>query len=287
MKGEPLELEYVRTDKNGTKIYHDWNCPRCGGHGYIWYYTHVEAGVCFQCGGSGRRAKAKIVKEYTPEYRAKLDARNEAKRQKKLAEDIARSGEVNQEFFSKNGFNKDGNTYVVLGDTFAIKDELKEAGAKFSNLGWSFAEKPDKYETVEINVDDVYFRDYRNMYSWKNWLSNDEEKWSEKIRQANDNLNRVNSTSEYLAEVGEKVDLKVKLIGVYEYGTNFSYYGEMNYIYTFKDEKGNVVVWKTSKDLCFDNELKEGDEVSLKGTVKALDEYKGVKQTVLTRCKVA
>lgn len=26
-------LEYIRTDRNGTKIYHDWNCSRCGGAG--------------------------------------------------------------------------------------------------------------------------------------------------------------------------------------------------------------------------------------------------------------
>ena len=26
---------YVRTDKNGTKIYHDWTCPRCGGAGIL------------------------------------------------------------------------------------------------------------------------------------------------------------------------------------------------------------------------------------------------------------
>ena len=277
------ELQYIRTDKNGTKIYHDWNCPRCGGRGYIPHYAHVDAGVCFECGGSGLRQKAKVVKEYTPEYRAKLDARNEAKRQKKLAEDIAKSDEKNQEFFERYGFNKDGKTYVVLGDSFSIKDELKEAGAKYDNdLGWHFPEKPEKYDCVEIDVDDVYFKDYRNMYVWNHWLSKSEEKWSEKIKKANEELNRSNSTSEYLAEVGEKVNLKVKLIGTYMYETHFTYYGELNYIYTFKDEKGNVIVWKTSKEL----EVEEGAEVTLKGTVKTLDEYKGVKQTVLTRCRV-
>ena len=29
-----MEPIYIRTDKNGTKIYHDWTCPRCGGAGY-------------------------------------------------------------------------------------------------------------------------------------------------------------------------------------------------------------------------------------------------------------
>lgn len=28
-----MDLIYDRTDKNGTKIYLDYNCPRCGGSG--------------------------------------------------------------------------------------------------------------------------------------------------------------------------------------------------------------------------------------------------------------
>ena len=30
------ELEYVRTDRNGTKIYHDNNCPHCSGKKSCW-----------------------------------------------------------------------------------------------------------------------------------------------------------------------------------------------------------------------------------------------------------
>lgn len=84
-------IEYIRTDKNGTKIFHDWTCPRCGGEGWAgqWMYTGV---TCFRCGGSGRRERPVIVREYTDEYAAKLEARRKAKEAKyaeEHAEEIA------------------------------------------------------------------------------------------------------------------------------------------------------------------------------------------------------
>ena len=71
-------IKYIRTDKNGTKIYEDWTCPRCGGQGWAgqWKFTGV---TCFRCGGSGLRKRPVIVKEYTDEYWQKLNARREAK----------------------------------------------------------------------------------------------------------------------------------------------------------------------------------------------------------------
>lgn len=67
------ELEYVRTDRNGTKIYHDNNCPHCSGYGSLEKWARTGK-TCFECGGSGLRPRPKIVKIYTPEHRAKLDA---------------------------------------------------------------------------------------------------------------------------------------------------------------------------------------------------------------------
>ena len=45
---------------------------------------------------------------------------------------------------------------------------------------------------------------------------------------------------------------------------------------------GNTVVWKTTKNL----DLEPDKEYVIKGTVKELSEYRGDKQTVLTRCKI-
>lgn len=44
----------------------------------------------------------------------------------------------------------------------------------------------------------------------------------------------------------------------------------------------NAMVWKTTKDL----DIAEGTEITIKGTIKSHDEYKGVEQTKLVRCKI-
>lgn len=100
--------------------------------------------------------------------------------------------------------------------------------------------------------------------------------------------------SKHLGTVGAKVSLEVTLVNVYEFTDySFSYYGTTNYIYTMKDVEGNVLVWKTTKDyaLPLDEEgcrwhpVSKGDQIRVTGKIKAHDEYKGTKQTVLTRCK--
>lgn len=84
------ELEYVKTDRNGTQYYHDWNCPRCGGEGAseMWKYTEY---TCWACGGTGKRQKPATVKVYTPEYEAKLNARRQAKWNREHADEIAKA----------------------------------------------------------------------------------------------------------------------------------------------------------------------------------------------------
>ena len=87
--------ELNKTDKNGTKY---WNarvmCDRCsnGSGVYTWGGTingrPMYAGTCFKCGGAGYVWET--VKEYTPEYRAKLDAANEKRRAKQQAKQAER-----------------------------------------------------------------------------------------------------------------------------------------------------------------------------------------------------
>jgi len=73
----------IKVDRNGTKYFVDYTCPRCGGAGARdeWIYT---GSICYECGGSGRTPNPHTYKEYTPEYAAKLDARRELREAKKL-----------------------------------------------------------------------------------------------------------------------------------------------------------------------------------------------------------
>lgn len=85
-------------------------------------------------------------------------------------------------------------------------------------------------------------------------------------------------SSEYLGEVGKRIEVEVRdvtLVTSWE-----SQYG-MTHLYKFIDVGGNVLVWFAS------SMIDDNDVHKVKGTVKAHNERDGIKQTVLTRCKVA
>ena len=56
----------------------------------------------------------------------------------------------------------------------------------------------------------------------------------------------------------------------------------ITYIHKMRDENGNLAVWFSSG-----TKLEEGETYELVGTVKDHKEYRGVKETILTRCKIA
>lgn len=102
--------------------------------------------------------------------------------------------------------------------------------------------------------------------------------------------------SQFVGNVGDKITVTVTLEKEFQFSVpSFRGYGEeMMSIYTFVDDAGNKLVWKTSGSLGtwsddgmrFDRVM-EGDRVTIRGTVKEHSEYKSEKQTVLQRVKLA
>lgn len=84
-------------------------------------------------------------------------------------------------------------------------------------------------------------------------------------------------SSNYIGEVGDKIS--VNFVFGREVACCETQFGLLH-IYEFKDANGNTVVWKTSsgKDI-----PKSG---VITGTVKAHEEYDGIKQTVILRAKI-
>ena len=205
-------LKYIRTDKNGTKIYEDWECPRCGGQGWAgqWMYTGV---TCFRCGGSGMRSTPRIVKEYTDEYAAKLEAKRIAK-QKKYEEEHA--------------------------------DEIAAAKAEQERLEaeWKAQEEERKAREEEL----------------------------ERIRRGH-----------YYGEVGQKIEIEVTYTGCFFIDT---IYGGST-VYKFDTDDGAHLIWMTSGSLGGDDIIVDEDSrITIRATIKAHKEYRGVEQTQITRVKV-
>lgn len=278
----------VRTDKNGTQYFHCTDrCFKCGGIGIIKMYIPINGGECFDCGGSGITEWDE--KEYTPEHEAKLAAQREKREAKRLAKEREQAAERNAEFFKKNGFNPDGKTYFVLGNTYEIKEELKTQGAKWDNVSrhWHMPTKPEGREVLEISVDDMYDANPAGVYVWNYYVRcewDDENYYPNRIEAAEKALKKQASTSEYVGEIGDKIEVVVTYIHTASWENNYGGYwnsGVTN-LHTFKDENGNVFVWKTSLFI----EADYGTQLTVKGIIKEHSEYNETKQTVLTRCKI-
>lgn len=272
-------VHFVKVDRNGTHVFADCTCNRCGGTGYLDCYSHVDGGVCFECGGSGV-STATEIKIYTDEYGAKLKAQRAVREEQKRQELIAESGEWNKEWMAKEGFNGEGITYIVLGNTYEIKEDLKAHGAKFNYLlGWHMP-NAEGYDAVPVKLEQVTSHLYNGRLDY---LYDDAAELVKKLKEvAEQELKAKNGEhiSEYIGTIGERREFVCKMIGCFAYETNYSYYGETNYIYKFVDVNGDIIVWNTSNYL-----EKDKDEYRFKATVKEHSEYKGEKQTVVNRPK--
>lgn len=100
------------------------------------------------------------------------------------------------------------------------------------------------------------------------------------------------SKVEYYGNVGDKFELSLIFDKSFGFETQFGF----QYIHIFRDEENHVFKWSTSHGTylayhktngrCDYLEFESGKSYTIKGSIKAHEEYKGTKQTVITRCKV-
>lgn len=90
------------------------------------------------------------------------------------------------------------------------------------------------------------------------------------------------SKSRYIGLPGEKHTFDALVVGIVPMD---SAYGVSELI-KLVDDEGNVLTWMKSPGSKFIAELETGRRVVAYGTIKKHNEYKGIAQTVLTRCKI-
>lgn len=100
----------------------------------------------------------------------------------------------------------------------------------------------------------------------------------EKEKRRQEEKEKLAAESNYLGSVGEKIS--VNFASGREVACCETQFGLLH-IYEFKDTNGNVVVWKSSSS----KDIPESGTVT--GTVKAHEEYNGIKQTIILRAKIA
>ena len=96
-------------------------------------------------------------------------------------------------------------------------------------------------------------------------------------KEAEAKANAAEVTSEYVGTIKDRITVEVKSVTcVTSWGTDFG----ITRIYKIIGTDGNVYMWKTGN-------LIEDTIKTITGTVKAHNEFRGIKQTELTRCRVA
>ena len=290
----------VRTDKNGTQYWVDDRCPKCGGTGYIECYAYHDGGICYQCGGSGYGQTS--WKVYTPEYQAKLNERRQARNEKRK-NDFA---EHLPEYFQELGLTSEGHCFVVLAPTFGKSDELKADGARFNGSWWYLDHDDQKWETAEYDASKIIIKDLskkRVLWFYPGDDSKGQLKYiADDLRAEKRKQGNLKTTSEFYGAEGDKVQVEVILDHMFKFDTtDWTGHDCTKYGFKFSDDAGHHFVWITGKDwwsvLGFnlgDQEFGRreaidtfiGKTFSLKGSVKAHKEREGLKETVLTRCKI-
>jgi hypothetical protein len=274
-------------DKNNLCTKVKQKCDRCTNgvyvagveNGYIKPHPAYN-GVCLKCNGVGYIVKT--VRLYTEKEFNSLEKAKERAAERRLeeAEKVeqgkrAKAGEVKANWLLENGFNETGVTYVYIADdSYNRKDELKAAGWRYHALiGWHIGEV-----NVPHNEEDIYILDADtaaefNMYGDGNW------KYTVKdiIAEAKVSL-KAQSRSEWVGLEKEKItDLPVVLKKVSGYQTRFGW----SNIYTFMNGD-NIIVWFTSSN----PHLEVEQSYLLSATIKTHSEFRGEKQTIITRAKV-
>lgn len=90
--------------------------------------------------------------------------------------------------------------------------------------------------------------------------------------------NKTAPSSEWVGSVGEKITFTIKDAHLLYIGDNE--WGSF-YVYSLIDDNGNTLIWRSSNHF----EIDELVGHAFKATIKSLDTYKGVKQTIITRAK--
>ena len=180
---------------------------------------------------------------------------------------------------------KEKKRYLNKCDRFNFKIDFEESDTAKAKeiIHWFLEQSPNNdymqtcYNLTKANA--ARYRDFGYVVSMVNTFN------KAMIRQAKEEarkkaLQKDIETSQYLGDAGETLNIEniasCKVLTSWANG-----FGDYTILYQFKDIDGNVIIWKTTKGIDTEKEI-----AILKGKIKELKEFRGIKQTVLTRCKV-
>lgn len=231
-------------------------CGRCGGAGGAdkWAYT---GWTCFDCGGKGIDG-TEVIKVYTAEKLAKLNATKAKADAKKAAAAAAKAAQLAAEAAARSeAFLAENAALIARARPYMVSAEGREPGFIERVMTKAIAESKITENQASAVLASI-----------------------EKIEEAA----RKRAASGYVGKVGERIEVAVTVERVASWERpkfGASWLTEMFSIVTMRTAEGNAVI---SKSASFWSE--EGRQFTIRATVKELSEYKGEKQTVVARVQV-
>lgn len=167
------------------------------------------------------------------------------------------------------GFTK-GYITIFKGDTYAAIDWFRASIARYTRMwGWYIISTEEIPEDLPTTVEPIQL-------PWE-LVGNEDGKLKPEhvIQKAVEALIYDAGTSEYVGNIGERLELTVSVVRNIKLDND---YGSSN-MHIMEDADGNNFVWTTSA-----KDWAEGSVKHIRGTVKDHRTYKNVKQTILNRC---
>lgn len=170
------------------------------------------------------------------------------------------------------GFNK-GYITIFKGDTYSHLEWFRESICRYAKWwGWYVPSTEEIPEDLPKDLTTIKL-------DWES-IANPEDSTSlstneSKVKDYVDTLQYEPSPSQFVGNIKERLELTLKVTRAIELEGAFG----ISTLHIFEDENKNVFVWTTTA-----KSLKEGVTYHLRGTVKDHKVYRGVNQTVLTRC---
>lgn len=279
-------------------------CGMCdNSSGYRSAYRHVQGGLCWHCSGSGiHHLYADTLEDAQKKARRTMarratEARKEAIRLEALAAEKAEYRALNAGPIAR--------VTAWLAERNLLAPEIEWDG---TNEGYYAAEKAyreadeafydrkaasaDSWLISAINeiLGDIHMADAKKRPNAARWAKCEEfirkYEGKEEARQAE------RDGSRYAGEQGEKITITGRCIAAFDADTadkfGRSIYRTGYIIKGTGEYAGITLKWVASGNPLFS--LEEGEvtnkEITISGKIKALSEYKGIKQTVVFYCKV-
>lgn len=209
----------------------------------------------------GKGAKPKQVRWYTDEEWSKM-----------YPDMAIKMSHPNDYFRYILGFGNAGYITIYYGDTYENLSWFKAADECRYHKIWGW------YTSSEDTVSSILPQGVKTArLNWTDVSTNGQEPDENKARAAVEAIIYPKSDSEYIGNIGDKVDV---ILAVTRAVPVEGYFGAAT-LHTFEDEDGNQCIWSTTA-----RTLEPGKTYHIKGSIKDLQEYHNAKQTVLTRCRV-